>query len=252
MKTLKYIVLWLVILFSIAIWFGCSTQHEAKKEVTKKIITLIIDGSGSGHSRSSIPTISKQEILAFIDTIRSNGGGYLRIDYIDLDATNNLPFECVIPSLNTDTTKRTQILGETPASYQRYLEEASLLNEVFVQEQKKLATLKQQWSPEIDRVLKEAYRKKTKSEDYSDITGTMLSAFKFLGQTIFDKNSAKIVIALSDLEESLPKHRKKKANWVSQVPKNLKIIRVNATASGAMFKNITEVSSIENALQLVQ
>lgn len=219
----------------------------AVAQVQPQAVYVILDGSGSGQSKYAVPKLSFADVENLVNKISLNGGGQLYLNSIDIEANNNRVSQCHIAALPTKPTLRERLAGEQKYQYDRIKKEFNSQMEAYQKEYQKttgtVELLKRTYKNQWVEFLEHAYKPKGKEEDYSDIIGVINSAYRSLNANT--SNTKKSIVALSDLENDVPKDAKAE----NPRPDGIKLYRVNASDSGnSSISNTIESDSFENTL----
>jgi hypothetical protein len=250
MKTTTFLKMVLCTLFSLSI-FSCENDDNEGVTSMRYNVYLILDGSGSGQNNYAVPKIDIASCEQLIDSISYNGGGCLFINHVDKDGNNNKATVIHVPSIPPKPILRERIEGEFSYQYDKVIEQfkidSSAYKDVFLKSNQVLSTTKSKYLPEIENTIREAYRAKSRGEDYSDIIGVLNAANKSLQAT---QDGKKVILAFSDLEQSLPQNTKGKS--LKLLSNEIQLIRVNGSDSGEKVCKVThEADNFEVALQSI-
>jgi len=238
---------------------GCSKieqqfSDDAPFLVVPKAVYVIADGSGSGQNQYGVPILRLTAIEQLFDSIAANGGGHLWLNWVDANGDNNRPLHVSVPSLPSRPQLRARYAGELPLQYGKIKKQYQSDSVVFIQKlaeaMTKINSLKADFFPKVSVQLLEIYAAKSVAEDYSDIVPVLNSAFKSLNA--LPAQHHKVVLAISDLEESLPRGQPTKSNKLRETPDGVTVLRLNATDSGdSVLADVTDIDTYENAVALI-
>jgi hypothetical protein len=224
-----------------------TAPKDSLVQVTPHAVYVIIDGSGSGQAKYAVPKLTLADVENLVNKISLNGGGQLYLNSIDIEANNNRVSQCHIAALPNKPTLRERLAGEQKYQYDRIKKEFNSQMEAYQKEYQKttgtVELLKRTYKNQWVEFLEQAYKPKGKEEDYSDIIGVINTANRSLNANT--SNVKKSIVALSDLENDVPKDAKAE----NPRPDGIKVYRVNASDSGnSSIANTIESDSFENSL----
>ena len=214
---------------------------------------VIFDPSGSGASSYLVPRLDSEYIASVIAEIRNAGDGEVWVTYIDKESMNNpvLYFQVseklqkpVEPVRHGGEAMR--VFSERYAQYEADLEK---YDKAFHNHETAYQDRLKDFLDECEGMITQAYAPILKSEDWSDVIGSLNTAVRTFKTVPADSVNIRSVLLLSDGVQSLPKGKSSKT--LETIPADIQVIIVNSGGSPHVLDNrATEVENLERALKL--
>jgi hypothetical protein len=229
-----------------------------EKEGSKPIYNgcfVIFDPSGSTSSTYSVPKIDTTYVKQFVEKIRENGDGDIWVTFIDQEAFNNqiLYFKVAGKPVKLEAPVRHPgesriVFNNREAEYKMEIkaseEDAEKAQQLFLSQ---LSS----YLADCNDMIQKQYASRSKSADWSDISGSMNAATRTFSTVAPDSVHFRSVLLVSDGVQSLPKGVQSKP--LDAIPSDVKVVTVNNGGSplNIMRGRATEVENLQRALHLV-
>jgi len=224
---------------------------EDKKEYE---VYCIADGTYSVNTDYAIPQIDINFIEMMIDSIHFNGSGKLWLTYIDKTSKNNRTYYFAIPALIHTEQYPKERSGESSFDYQdrvnKWKENTSRNKVDSTEKERTFYEKKKEFMSKCDSLLKQTVYVKNNDNRFSDVIGTLNSAFRSLiGHNT--SNTQKFVVAFSDLQQDMP--GSKELPELDPIPERVTLIATNPApgSSNRCTDEVEEVDSPERVFESI-
>jgi len=229
---------------------------ESKETEEKKVFEVycIADGTYSVNTDYAIPQIDIHFIEKMIDSIHINGSGKFWLTYIDKGSKNNRTLYFAIPEFTHIEQFPKERNGESSFDYQDRInkwKENISMNRIDSTEKERIYNEKMmEFIIKCDSLLKHTVYVKSNENRFSDVIGTLNSAFRSLiGNAT--SNTQKYVVAFSDLQQDI--QDSKQVPELEPIPESVTLIATNPSpgSSDRCTDEVEELESPERVFEFI-